>query len=129
MESGDGAAGEGAGLGAAVSAAAVMRRLTERDLLPLMISVAAKRHVPMTDIVGRGREASVVAARHEVWGWLEANTEMSIAEMARLFEVNHTSILYALGRLAAKRAGRKDALSRAVARGTRTGVRRALGGR
>lgn len=75
-------------------------KLRQRGLLERAAVVARLHHVTLDDMLGRSRLKPHVDARHALW------TELypvlgSYPAVARLFEVNHVSVLRALRKRAA----------------------------
>jgi chromosomal replication initiator protein len=72
-----------------------MTPLAER----LVKHVAEKRGLRASDITGRSRLAPIVAARHEVWALLRSSG-WSLPAIGREFDVDHTTVLHAVRKLA-----------------------------
>ena len=72
----------------------IIDALRERDLDAIAVDVAARRGVPLAELCGPGRTQSVVRARHEVWWRIRHHPEryLSLPEIARLFNRDHTTI-------------------------------------
>jgi hypothetical protein len=82
----------------------LMKRLVERNLLDDVARIAAKHNATVEEVTSRMRQAHIQAARKECYELL-IERGWSAAEIARLFERDHTTILGALGRTrAANRA-------------------------
>jgi hypothetical protein len=88
-------------------------------VLRLAVSVARRYGVLCADdLLGRSRQPTVVAARHELWRLTKDSWGLSYPETAAIFGVDHTSVLYACG--GGKRFGkaRLHVVPRAVAEQT-----------
>lgn len=74
----------------------VIARLRERDLYDLCADLAHIHRIPLEEICNGSRQSDVVEARHAVWVkiyyWFGGN----LSATARLFGVDHTSVLYAV---------------------------------
>lgn len=73
---------------------------TPRDFTWALIEEVAKRHgLTAFDVVSRCREHRVVAARYEAIRIVHAaRPTMSSPQLGRLFNRDHSTVLYALGR-------------------------------
>jgi hypothetical protein len=74
----------------------VIARLRERDLYDLCADVARVYRIPLEEICNGSRQSDIVEARHAVWlkiyHWFGGN----LSATARLFGVDHTSVLHAV---------------------------------
>lgn len=88
--------------------AAIERNISAKMSVKEIISIVAEKHgTKYEDVVGPRRAHRVVAARWEAMRALhELKPRMSVAQIARAFNRDHTTALYALGRLA-KTKGKK----------------------
>jgi hypothetical protein len=74
--------------------------------------VAARTGVPLALVRGRGRTARVVAARHEIWRRAHLEAGMTLEEIGRAFDRDHSTVSYAVTKLkrrAARDGGGDDA--------------------
>jgi chromosomal replication initiation ATPase DnaA len=71
--------------------------LVARGAAEVVQAVAQETGVRPSEILGRDRSRHVVAARHRVWAMLH-RSGWSAASIGREFGVDHTSVLYALGK-------------------------------
>lgn len=81
----------------------VESRLAERRLYSVLQRIVQKEKASTADVLGRRRHASVVRARHLLWSALFHEVGMSSAEMGRMLEVDHTTILTAVSSNVAER--------------------------
>ncbi|MBX3228038.1 MAG: hypothetical protein KIT84_27565 [Labilithrix sp.] len=74
----------------------VLQALIDRDLTELLDDVCRRHHVTRDDVCGRGRTRAVSAARQELWWRLRNHptTAFSYLEIGRLFDRNHTTVLF-----------------------------------
>lgn len=88
--------------------AAIERNISAKMAVKEIISIVAEKHLmKYEDVVGPRRTHRVVAARWEAMRAVhEMKPWMSVAQIARVFNRDHTTALYALGRLA-KTKGKK----------------------
>jgi len=77
--------------------ARVSDRLAERGFYPVLRKLAARGHVAVDDVLGTARDRSVVRVRHALWAFLRHEAGLSTAEIGRMLEVDHTTILYGTG--------------------------------
>jgi hypothetical protein len=73
-------------------------RLRQRGLLEVARGVADKHRLPLGTLLGRGRQASVAAARNELY-WRLRNLpelQLSTTEIGRLLGRDHTTVLSGL---------------------------------
>lgn len=73
--------------------AMILEALTARDLLGLLDAVCQARGVTREELCGRGRTKNVAFARQELWWHLRRSPGMSFAEIGRLFDRNHTTVM------------------------------------
>ena len=64
----------------------------------IMDDVCAKQNVTMGDLLGKRRDKSVIAARHEAVRRVWNETRLSALVIARLFNSDHTTIMFICGR-------------------------------
>lgn len=88
----------------ATQAQNIMLRLEKRGLAGLVRGLARQHFASLDEVCGRSREARIVRARHAVWRALHQDPGFPAIGVARLFNVDHTSVLYALGTLTKCRA-------------------------
>lgn len=88
--------------------AAIERNISANIAVKEIISIVAEKHLmKYKDVVGPRRTHRVVAARWEAMRTVhEMKPWMSVAQIARAFNRDHTTALHALGRLA-KTKGKK----------------------
>lgn len=88
--------------------AAIERKISAKISVKNIISTIAERHgMIYEDVVGHRRSHRIVEARWEAMRTLhELKPWMSISQIARVFNRDHTTALYALGRLS-KTKGKK----------------------
>jgi chromosomal replication initiation ATPase DnaA len=86
----------------------VIENLRTRGLLEVVDAVCALRGVTRTEVCGRRRTRAIALARHELWWCLREHLERfySFPEIARLFECDHSTVLYGV----AAHERRRDAL-------------------
>ena len=88
----------------------VLRNLDEAGLGSMLELVAARYGVRPSDIAGRSKKKSVVAARHELWLAIYRARGKSATEIGDLFGgVEHTSILHGIKAADERRAERLEA--------------------
>lgn len=100
----------------------VLVRLGEMGARPLLDRVCLSHGVPVSAVVGRDRGPTVSRARHELWSLLHGTWGLGLAEIGRLVERDHTTIMCALREREAEIAGPGVAKCRDARRG-------AVGGR
>lgn len=66
--------------------------LDERELLEPITAIIRDHHVLMGEAFGRGRTASVAAARHACWAFLRVHG-FSYPEIGTLWNVHHTTVM------------------------------------
>lgn len=76
--------------------------LLVRDLLEPVERIAKEHHVTLDEVLGRDRHAHVARARHECWFYLRGEG-LSFPSIARLWGVNHTSIMSGVARAFTRR--------------------------
>lgn len=81
----------------------VASKTTQARVRELAEVYAAKHGCTVDDVFGRSRVANVVAARHAVMtdAWQEG---WAYAEIARAFEVDHTSVMHGVDKILVERA-------------------------
>lgn len=57
--------------------------------------IAKETGIPAEDILGRGRDAQVVAARHRLWAMLH-DAGISYSSLGKVLDRDHTTVLYAV---------------------------------
>ena len=62
----------------------------------LLVTVSVRHGLSPAEVRGRCRKSRVVAARHEWWRLVVDSWGLSWAEAARLFGVDHTTVMCAL---------------------------------
>lgn len=82
----------------------VLDRLESRGLRGLVDSACAETGISITEVIGRRRFASITRARHMLWFWLYRETGLSYPEIGRIFEVDHTTVLAAVHKIAREHA-------------------------
>lgn len=89
----------------------VAQRLSRMGAMPLARSIAEKYGLGTPSaMLSTERFALVVKARHEFWALLRDSTGMSYPQLARLLEVDHSTLIYACH----KRQAELDAMYPAV---------------
>lgn len=78
----------------------IRARLEERRLFAIVQDACDECDVPVDDVLGERRLASLCATRHLVWFYLYRETRLSYPEIGRIFEVDHTTVLSAVHRIA-----------------------------
>lgn len=74
----------------------VIYRLEKHGALRTAYRIADAHGLTLERLLSRDRTANVVAARHELWLIVRSTLgDMSYPELARVFEVDHTTILHA----------------------------------
>lgn len=79
-----------------MTAAAVIERLQGRDLHSVACAVCKVKRVPIAEICGRSRHPETVEVRHMVWGVFREKLGMSYSAIARVWDVDHTTVMAAL---------------------------------
>lgn len=74
---------------------AVRDELEDRGLLPMLYDVCSGFHLLPLEVCGRDRKSHVVAGRHALWKRLREETGWSYPAIAKLFGVDHTTVLMA----------------------------------
>ena len=102
---------------------ATLLRLRERGLEGIVESVAAEHRVTMTELLGVCKQRHIVRARHAAWRALAtALPAWSSTSLGDLVGVDHSTILYALGRTNASRKALEPTVAKAVSRGVQRGL-------
>lgn len=76
------------------SPARILQTLRDRDLFELASQVAAEHHFSVAEICSATPHREIVAAKHDLWQRLRLVLHSSSA-VARIFGVDHSSIIYA----------------------------------
>lgn len=79
-------------------------KLKERGLYEVVERHAREHHVPVADVCGEGKTASLVAARRAVWRELRATTQMSTTELGAIFGRDHSTVIDALAKTRTEKA-------------------------
>ncbi len=75
----------------------IIADLSDGNLLGLVEDICKRLHVRIEDALGRGRQKSIAAARHAIWAHFRWALRWSYLEMGRLFGVDHSTVMSALG--------------------------------
>lgn len=75
------------------------RMITEEEL--------TRHRVSWRDVISTSRMPYIVKCRWTIWQRLRAEFNAPYTEIAEQFDVHHTTILYALGRLSGKKRANK----------------------
>jgi len=75
----------------------ILEALEERGLLEASRDIANSHHATMFEVCGRTRYSTIVRARHAIWLYLRT-LGFSYPEIARIWDVDHTSVLSAVKR-------------------------------
>jgi chromosomal replication initiation ATPase DnaA len=103
--------------------AIVAIRLRERGLLHIVERVATEHRTTVDEVLGRCKQRHIVGARHAAWRALaNALPTWSSTSLGDLVGVDHTSILYAIGRTAAARKPVEPPLAKTISRGVQRGM-------
>jgi hypothetical protein len=78
-------------------------RVLEEVVRPLVTELARAAGVEPADVLGRTHRAKVVRVRHEAWRRLHA-MKYSTVQIGRMFDRDHTAVMYGLRALGAKGA-------------------------
>jgi chromosomal replication initiation ATPase DnaA len=84
------------------AASIIAKRLSARGYLALAHSVAASCHVTFEDMVSRSRKKSHAAARQALWFALYSDGRLSYPELGEIFEVDNSTICYAIKKCSAR---------------------------
>ena len=82
------------------------RTLTPREVTLVEIqSIATKHEVTLSEIFGKSRRRKIICARNEAirYVWNKYHPRWSSVEIGRFFGKDHSTILYAAGRLSQRR--------------------------
>lgn len=71
----------------------ILKELRRRGLDEIVERHALTRNVTVMEVVGRRRYKNIAAARHGVWRELRLAKRLSFPEIARLFDVDHTTVM------------------------------------
>lgn len=85
--------------GLKVPAALLARRTPRERQLHVVARVAARYGLTAADLLGRDRRDHVARARWHAWYQLRCQFGSSLNQIGRLFDRDHTTILYGLRRL------------------------------
>lgn len=73
--------------------------LEETGLVEPLREICIEHAVTLFEVYGDEKGPTAYAARLECWAWLHLSLRKSPTEIARLFDREHTSLLYALRRM------------------------------
>lgn len=79
----------------------VMERLVKRELFDEVRAIAKGYGVTVEDVTSTRRHRNTAHARHACWAWLRRKG-YSLPEIGRLWGVDHTSVMTAVKKHAAK---------------------------
>lgn len=72
-----------------------LRRLEEMGIRDEVAVLIRPRGILVEDLISRSRQKNVVAARHEIMYWIRIKMKWSYPEIGKLFERDHTSVMFA----------------------------------
>jgi chromosomal replication initiation ATPase DnaA len=73
----------------------VLSTLIERHLVQVLDKVCKAHHVTRAEVCSRARSQRVAVARHQLWWELYNQARpFSYAELGRMFERNHTTVMH-----------------------------------
>lgn|GEM_PF-3946294 len=76
--------------------ARVLSRLSEIRALRIAHQIGDEHGRTVRVLLSRDRHKTVIHARHQLWTVVRHTLNLSYPELAELFEVDHTTVLYAV---------------------------------
>lgn len=74
----------------------VQRRLAALGILAETWKFCTREGIPLMWVTSTARDAEIVRVRHRLWTVLIDTLGLSLSECAALFEVDHTTVMYAV---------------------------------